>query len=82
MRGVRIVLTTGRERRAQHTLPGWIGPLRRGGARIPQALAVGVSTRSGQLKAVKQGRDWMIDENDVEAFKRPARGPKGPRTKE
>lgn len=38
--------------------------------------------RSGQLKAVKQGRDWMIDENDVEAFKRPARGPKGPRTKE
>jgi len=40
--------------------------------------------RTGQLKAVKKGRDWLVDEAEVDRYdgldRKP--GPKGPRTKE
>jgi len=48
VRRVRLVYPAGSQRRTEHSTAGWTSPLRYWGARIPRALAVGVSTGLAQ----------------------------------
>lgn len=44
-------------------------------------VRVGAMIRAGQLRAQRIGRDWLIDEKDLEAFAKRPRPPGRPRKK-